>query len=95
MEKVSEDLLIIDKLVERARIVQQKYEATGSQKIFDTASQAVAWALMQPSNNKLLSELAVSETGLGNVEDKIKKKSQQNLRVNEGSKTAKDFWPFI
>jgi len=32
MEKVSEDLLIIDKLVERARIVQQKYEATGSQK---------------------------------------------------------------
>ena len=73
MEKVSEDLLIIDKLVERARIAQQKYEANGSQKIFDTASQAVAWALMHPSNNKLLSELAVSETGLGNVEDKIKK----------------------
>jgi len=77
MEKVNEDLLIIDKLVERARIAQQKYEATGSQKKkFDTASQAVAWALMHPSNNKLLSELAVSETGLGNVEDKIKKKSQ-------------------
>jgi len=32
MEKVSEDLLIIDKLVEQARIAQQKYESNGSQK---------------------------------------------------------------
>ena len=63
MEKISEDLLIIDKLVERAQIAQQKYESNGSQKKFDTASQAVAWALMEPTNNRLLSELAVSETG--------------------------------
>ena len=30
MEKVSEDLLIIDKLVARAQIAKQKYEANGS-----------------------------------------------------------------
>ena len=91
MEKVSEDLLIIDKLVERARIAQQKYEANGSQKIFDTASQAVAWALMHPSNNKLLSELAVSETGLGNVEDKIKKNHNKTLGLMRDLKQQKTF----
>ena len=32
MEKISEDLLIIDKLVERAQMAQQKYESNGSQK---------------------------------------------------------------
>jgi len=79
MEKISEDLLIIDKLVERAQMAQQKYESNGSQKKFDTASQAVAWALMEPTNNRLLSELAVSETGLGNVEDKVMKNHNKTL----------------
>ena len=63
----------IYKLVATARKAQQNYEARGSQEIFDLACQAVGWALMQPENNSDLSKLAVSETGLGNVQDKIQK----------------------
>ena len=57
----------IDLLVNKARIAQQKYEKNGSQELFDLACQAVGWALMQPEQNQKLAELAVRETGLGNV----------------------------
>ena len=91
MEKISEDLLLIDKLVEKAQIAQQKYESNGSQKKFDTASQAVAWALMEPTNNRLLSELAVSETGLGNVEDKVIKNHNKTLGLMRDLQQQKTF----
>ena len=63
----------IDELVAAARLAQNHYEQIGSQELFDKACQAIAWALMEPGRNKQLAELAVSETGLGNVADKIKK----------------------
>jgi sulfoacetaldehyde dehydrogenase len=91
MKKISEDLLLIDKLVEKAQIAQQKYESNGSQKKFDTASQAVAWALMEPTNNRLLSELAVSETGLGNVEDKVIKNHNKTLGLMRDLQQQKTF----
>ncbi len=62
----------IDLLVDRARIAQKKFEKNGSQELFDLACQAVGWALMEPEQNQRLAELAVKETGLGNVSDKIK-----------------------
>ena len=68
-----EDEKIIDDLVAASRLAQQHYEANGSQEVFDKACQAVAWVLMEPERNKQLAELAVAETGLGNVADKIKK----------------------
>ena len=61
----------IDTLIATAKEAQAEYEANGSQEVFDLACQAVGWALMQPQNNNELSELAVMETGLGNVRDKI------------------------
>ena len=69
---------MVETLINRAKTAQISYENLGSQQIFDLASQAVAWAVMQPDNNKSLSELAVSETGLGNVTDKIKKNHNKN-----------------
>ena len=63
----------IDLLVNKARIAQQKFEKNGSQELFDLACQAVGWALMKPEQNQRLAEIAVRETGLGNVPDKIKK----------------------
>ena len=63
----------IDTLIATAKEAQAEYEANGSQEVFDLACQAVGWALMQPKNNNELSELAVMETGLGNVRDKIQK----------------------
>ncbi|MEM7170022.1 MAG: aldehyde dehydrogenase family protein [Pseudomonadota bacterium] len=73
------DIAVVDELVAAARAAQERYEAEGSQALFDTACQAVAWALMEPDRNRLLAELAVTETGLGQVEDKIRKNHNKTL----------------
>ena len=81
----------IDLLVDRARIAQKKFEKNGSQELFDLACQAVGWALMEPEQNQRLSELAVRETGLGNVSDKIKKNHNKTLGLLRDIKDVKSF----
>ena len=81
----------IDLLVDRARIAQEKFEKNGSQELFDLACQAVGWALMEPEQNQRLAELAVSETGLGNVSDKIKKNHNKTLGLLRDIKDVKSF----
>ena len=81
----------IDKLVATAKKAQEHYEAIGSQELFDLACQAVGWALMQPENNSELSKLAVSETGLGNVNDKIQKNHNKTLGLLRDIKNIKSF----
>jgi len=81
----------IDLLVKKARIAQQKFEENGSQHLFDLACQAVGWALMKPEQNKKLAELAVKETGLGNVQDKIKKNHNKTLGLLRDIKDVKSF----
>ena len=73
------DVAVIDEVVQRARIAQQSYEEMGSQELYDNACRAVAWALMEPERNAELAALAVAETGLGNVADKIKKNHNKTL----------------
>ena len=81
----------VDLLVERARIAQAKFEKNGSQRLFDIACQAVGWALMEPKQNQRLAELAVMETGLGNVSDKIKKNHNKTLGLLRDIKSVKSF----
>ena len=81
----------IDKLVAIAKKAQEQYEANGSQELFDLACQAVGWALMQPENNSELSKLAVSETGLGNVNDIIQKNHNKTLGLLRDIKNIKSF----
>ena len=81
----------IDKLVATAKKAQEQYEANGSQELFDLACQAVGWALMQPENNSELSKLAVTETGLGNVNDKIQKNHNKTLGLLRDIKNIKSF----
>ena len=76
---MSEDTSIIDEVVNRARIAQQHYEEIGSQQLFDDACCAVGWALMEPERNRMLAELAVQETGLGNAADKVRKNHNKTL----------------
>ena len=61
----------VEAIVARARAAQVAYEASGSQVAYDRAAEAAAWAIMEPSRNRHLAELAVETTGLGNVPDKI------------------------
>ncbi|WP_374625638.1 aldehyde dehydrogenase family protein [Pandoraea sp.] len=65
-------------LVARARAAQRDFERAGQQ-AFDTAASAAAWAIMEPSRNRQLAELAVRATGLGNVDDKIQKNFRKTL----------------
>ncbi len=65
-------------LVARARDAQQVFEFAG-QSALDTAAAAAAWAIMEPARNRQLAELAVRDTGLGNVEDKVRKNFRKTL----------------
>ena len=65
-------------LVARARAAQRNFEHAG-QTALDTAAAAAAWAIMEPSRNRRLAELAVRDTGLGNVEDKFRKNFRKTL----------------
>ncbi len=76
---MTEEIAEIDTMVARARVAQEAYESMGTQALFDTACQAVAWALMEPQRNRELAELAVAETGLGNADDKFKKNHNKTL----------------
>lgn len=59
-------------LVTRVRAAQHLYE-TWSQEQVDTVVIAAGWAIIEPSRNRELAELAVTDTGVGNVEDKVLK----------------------
>lgn len=65
-------------MIEQARAAQRTLLAGGQQSL-DTAAQAVAWAIMEPNRNRALAELAVADTGLGNVPDKIRKNHRKTL----------------
>ncbi len=69
----------VDAIVARSRAAQAAYERDGSQALYDRAAQAAAWAIMEPSRNRHLAELAVETTGLGNVPDKITKNHRKTL----------------
>ncbi len=69
----------LDLVVARSRAAQRRYETDGSQARYDRAAQAVGWAIMEPTRNRALAELAVSTTGLGNVPDKITKNHRKTL----------------
>ena len=62
-----------------------------SQEQIDELILAVAWEVIQPENNQKLSEMAVKHTGLGNVEDKMRKNRRKTiglLRDLKGVKTV-------
>jgi sulfoacetaldehyde dehydrogenase len=65
-------------LVRRARIAQEIF-AEADQARTDEAVRAIAWSLYKPEHAKELAEVAVEDTGLGNVPDKIIKKQRKTF----------------
>ncbi len=53
--------------------------AYADQATVDAAVRAVAWSIYQPDNARQLAELAVADTGLGNVADKIIKNQRKTF----------------
>ncbi|GAB5439406.1 acylating sulfoacetaldehyde dehydrogenase [Falsiruegeria mediterranea] len=74
-----DDLGLIEAIVARARAAQAAYEEGADQARYDRAAQAAGWAIMEPTRNRTLAELAVKTTGLGNVPDKIIKNHRKTL----------------
>ena len=72
------EVATITALVERARLAQTIAE-TYDQAQANRVCAAAAWAIMEPSRNRALAELAVRDTGLGNVADKIQKNHRKTL----------------
>jgi sulfoacetaldehyde dehydrogenase len=68
----------VARLIARARTAQAEF-AKWPQLGVDEAALACGWAIMKPENNRVLAELAVRDSGLGNVEDKIAKNHRKTL----------------
>ncbi|MEP2639659.1 aldehyde dehydrogenase family protein [Roseobacter sp.] len=82
---------VIGALINRGRAAQRLFEQGATQERYDLAATAVGWALLDPTRNKELSEMAVANTGLGNVADKITKNHRKTLgllRDVKGKKTC-------
>lgn len=78
----------VARLVARARAAQKIFERS-TQEQLDEAATAVGWAIMNPEHNKALAELAVKDTGLGVVADKILKNHRKTLGLLRDLKGAK------
>ena len=68
----------VAELVARARVAQKAY-ARYRQEELDEVVTAAGWAIMEPARNRALAELAVRDTGLGTVKDKIDKNHRKTL----------------
>ncbi len=68
----------VAQLIRRARAAQSIF-ARYSQAELDEVATAAGWAIMEPGRNRELAELAVKDTGLGNVADKITKNHRKTL----------------
>ncbi len=65
-------------LINKARTAQRVFQQFSQEQV-DEAVTAVGWAIMQPEHNRLLGQMAVQDTGLGNIEDKIAKNYRKTL----------------
>ena len=75
-------------LVAKARAAQKVF-GRSTQAQLDEAATAVGWAIMNPSHNRALAELAVKDTGLGVAADKIAKNHRKTLGLLRDLKGAK------
>lgn len=69
---------VVAALIERARAAMRGFAELGQARI-DEAVTALAWSIYKPENARALAEMAVADTGLGNVPDKITKNTRKTF----------------
>jgi sulfoacetaldehyde dehydrogenase len=69
---------IVAALVARARAAQAAFDAATQEEV-DEVVTAAGWAIVDPEHNRALAELAVRDTGLGNVSDKMAKNRRKTM----------------
>ncbi len=75
-------------LVARARTAQRIADGYDQARI-DELVAAVGWAIIEPARNRELAELAVADTGVGNVDDKVRKNHRKTLGLLRDLKDAR------
>ncbi len=68
----------VAEVVARARAAMDAYENHDQARV-DDAVRALAWSIYKPEHARLLAELAVEDTGLGNVESKVIKNTRKTF----------------
>ena len=68
----------VEAIIERGRVAQKIYEGYTQAQV-NLVVEAVAWSILEPKRNQELAELAVQDTGLGDVADKFKKNFRKTL----------------
>ncbi len=80
----------VAELVTKARVAQRIADGYDQQRVDDVVA-AAGWAIIEPARNRELAELAVRDTGVGNVEDKVRKNHRKTfglLRDLNGAKSV-------
>jgi sulfoacetaldehyde dehydrogenase len=78
----------VESIIERGRVAQKKYEQYTQAQV-NLVVEAVAWAILEPKRNQELAELAVKDTGLGDVADKFTKNFRKTLGLIRDLNAAK------
>ncbi len=69
---------VVDEVMRRARVAFESFRDV-SQERADEAVRALAWSVYKPEHARELAALAVADTGLGNVPDKIVKNQRKTF----------------
>jgi len=69
---------LVRDLVARARSAQRVADGFDQARVDDVVA-AAGWAILEPGRNRALAELAVADTGIGNVDDKVRKNHRKTL----------------
>ena len=77
-ESASPAAAAVGALVARARAAQALADDYDQARV-DELVAAAGWAILEPGRNRALAELAVRDTGIGNVEDKVLKNHRKTL----------------
>jgi sulfoacetaldehyde dehydrogenase len=78
----------VAELVARARAAQAVAEGYDQARVDELVAGA-GWAIMEPTRNRLLAELAVADTGIGKVDDKLRKNHRKTLGLLRDLQGAK------
>jgi sulfoacetaldehyde dehydrogenase len=73
-----EEISQVDRLIEQGRTAMAEI-ASADQARVDEIVTAIAWSLYKPENAQRLAEMAVADTGIGNVEDKVTKNQRKTF----------------
>ena len=69
---------VIDALLQNGATAMKTLAGAPQERI-DEIVTAIAWALYKPENARAMAELAVRDTGIGNVEDKVIKNTRKTF----------------